>query len=540
MNKKWQIYLPLILSVVFIVGIFVGSRLSSGHQNGQVLLKISDLGFNKMNEIINYIEQEYVDTVDKKQLIDKTINSLLQELDPHSTYIAASDLASVNEPLEGNFEGIGVEFSIQRDTILVVSPVTGGPSEQAGIKAGDRMIEVDGINIAGIGITDKKIKTLLRGPRGTKIKLGIIRRGKPKEDFIVTRGQIPINSLDAAYLINDTTGYIKLSRFSKTTHQEFLDAALKLQRQGMKKVILDLRNNGGGYLDEAVKLADEFLEKGKIIVFTEGKARPKRYYKASSEGHFEDTHLDILIDEGSASASEIISGAIQDNDRGTIIGRRSYGKGLVQEQSSWPDGSAIRLTIARYYTPTGRSIQTPYNHGSKNYHLEQYHRFGKLEMEIDSSLFPDSLKYLTEGGHIVYGGGGIYPDIFVPFDTLNKTNYLMDIYYSGMVREFALEYVDQERENLNKNYANFYAFNKNFQVTPKILEQLIAYASKREVKRNDKEINKSKDLIKRYLKANISRYLFGNNGFYSTFNEQDVVVKKALETKHKNVLKKDH
>ncbi len=532
MNKKVQIYLPIIISVFFVLGILVGTRLSSGYKKkSPVFLRLTDMGFNKMNEIINYIEQEYVDTVNRSQLIDKTINSLLQELDPHSYYISSNEFAEINEPLEGSFEGIGVEFTIQDDTVLIISPIAGGPSEAVGLKAGDRIVEVEGENIAGVGITNKKIMKLLKGQGGSQVRVGILRNGQAVKQYVITRGKIPLYSLDAAYMIDSITGFIKLSRFSRTTYTEFMEGALKLKQQGMKRLILDLRNNGGGYLEEAVKLADEFLEKGNTIVFTEGKARPKKYYRATTAGEFENTQIRILVDESTASASEIISGAVQDNDRGIILGRRTYGKGLVQEQSNWPDGSGLRLTIARYYTPTGRSIQKPYDHGSKNYHLEQYGRFGKLEVAIDTLTYPDSLKFYTKNGKMVLGGGGIYPDIFVPIDTLYRTNYLIEMFYTGIIRDFALQLVDKQRDNLLKKYEDFYTFKNKYSVSSSVFNDLIIYAQQKGIKKNQREITLSKKLIENYLKANISKYLYGNNGFYSVYNTQDEAVLKAIEVK---------
>lgn len=528
-NSKSQKYLPIFLSLIFAFGILVGLRLSNKYnEKTQSILKITDMGFNKMNEIINYIEQEYVDTMNRELLIDKTINSLLQELDPHSYYISPEEFSDVNDPLEGNFDGIGIEFTIQNDTVMVISPIAGGPSELAGIKAGDRIINVNKENIAGVGITNKKIMLLLKGKSGTAVEISILRPQQGKKTFMITRDKIPLHSLDAAYMIQDTVGYIKLSRFSKTTYQEFMDEAMNLKALGMKKLILDLRNNGGGFLDEAVKIADEFLKKGHVILFTEGKARPKKYYKSTKVGEFENMGLCILIDEGTASASEIISGAIQDNDRGLIIGRRSYGKGLVQEQSNWPDGSAIRLTIARYYTPSGRSIQKPYNHGSKNYHLEQDHRIQSIDSKIDTADFPDSLKHFTRAGRIVYGGGGIYPDLYVPYDTTDRTMYLVELYYSGILRDYAIDYVDKNRHHLENTYPSHLAFSQNFNVDQKQFNGLIDFAVQKGLKSNSAEIKISRHWIEHYLKSNIGRYLYGNNGFYSSYNLTDPVIKEAL------------
>ncbi len=532
MTKPQGRFNPIILALVFIFGAFVGMRLSNGGYHNPELMNISPLGFNKLNEIIHYIEQEYVDTVKKEMLVDQTVGFLLQELDPHSYYIPPKDLSSVNEPLHGNFEGVGIEFSIQEDTILVISPITGGPSEQVGIRAGDRIVEVNDTIVAGTELTNKRVMQLLRGAKGTKVKVGILRghTSTQIQHFTITRDKIPINSVDVSFMLNDTTGYLKLSRFSRTTYEEFMQHSLTLKEKGMRKLVLDLRNNGGGYLDQAVKLADEFLVSGELIVYTKGKARPKRTYYATSSGAFHQTDICVLIDEGTASASEIISGAVQDNDRGTIIGRRSYGKGLVQEQTNWPDGSAIRLTIARYYTPTGRSIQMPYEEGSEAYHEAQYERLGSIETEIDSSAFPDSLKYFTPSGDVVYGGGGIYPDVIVPFDTTDRTDYFIALLYNGLIREYALDYVDQHRAEFKDMYTDAAEFEKLFVVDYSLLKGLYGFASEAGVKYKRTQANVSTRLISNYLKANIARYLFGSKGFYRVFNKNDKAIKKALNT----------
>lgn len=530
MQSKRQIYLPLVLALVFVLGILLGIRLSSKYQkNSQVILKLTDMGFNKMNEMINYIEQEYVDTVQRSQLIDKTINSLLQELDPHSYYIAPEEFAEMNDPLEGNFDGIGIEFTIQNDTLMVISPIAGGPSELAGIKAGDRIVEVSKENIAGVGVTNKKIFSLLKGTKGSVVDLKILRKGSKKSLFFhVTRDKIPLHSLDASYMVNDSVGYIKLSRFSRTTYQEFIDEALNLKALGMKKMILDLRGNGGGFLDEAIKIADEFLSKGNNILFTEGKARPKKYYRATSVGSLEDIRLSVLVDEGTASASEIISGAIQDNDRGLIIGRRTYGKGLVQEQSNWPDGSALRLTIARYYTPSGRSIQRSYAQGSKNYHLLHDQEF-ETKGNGDTLFSMDTLRHYTKSGRVVYGGGGIYPDVLASIDTSDRTVYLVELYFSGVVREFAIDFVDKKRHEIHNKYPNHSSFSKGFFTDDKLFFSLLDFAASKGVAKNMKEANISRKRIENFTKASIGRYLYGNEGFYSTYNQLDEVVQKALQ-----------
>ncbi|RMG76128.1 MAG: S41 family peptidase, partial [Bacteroidetes bacterium] len=434
--------------------------------------------------MINYIKEEYVDSVNVKELEEKTIQYLLQELDPHSYYIPAKDLQSMNEPIEGEFEGIGIEFRIINDTVVVINPIGGGPSEKVGIMPGDRIVSVNDSIIAGTGITNRDIMNLLRGKKGTEVKVGIKRNGSDEIlSFNIVRDKIPINSIEAAYMIDDETGYIKLSRFSRTSHEEFVNAAEKLLEQGMKKLIFDLTGNGGGLLEAAVDIADEFLPDKTLIVYTEGKARPRRSYYATSKGILEDIPVAVLIDEGSASASEIVAGAIQDNDRGIIIGRRSFGKGLVQEPSTWPDGSAIRLTIARYYTPTGRSIQRPYDKGVEKYHEDYYNRLNNGELITPDSIhFPDSLKYTTPKGKTVYGGGGIMPDIFVPIDTAHRTFYLSDLIYKGVIRQYAFDKIDKNRREWISKYPNIQVFKNNYLISDKELKEFIKYAENKGVK----------------------------------------------------------
>ncbi len=516
--------------MIFVLGVLIGLRLNNSYTGkNSVLLNVSDLGFGKLNQVINYIEQDYVDSVKRKKLVDKTLFTLLQDLDPHSYYIPAKELGSVTESLQGNFDGIGVEFRINNDTILVISPISEGPSDIVGIKSGDRIVKVDGKTVAGTKLNNQKVMELLRGEKGTKVKVGVKRRGVTDlMNFTITRDKIPLYSVDVSMMLDSTTGYLKLSRFSRTTYIEFMEHAGRLQEQGMNKLVFDLRNNGGGYLDQAIRIADEFLAKDKLIVFTQGRSRPRKTYYASSDGDFENTELVILIDEGTASASEIISGAIQDNDRGVIIGRRSYGKGLVQEQSNWPDGSAIRLTIARYYTPSGRSIQTPYNEGSAAYHEANYDRMGTIQLELDSSKFPDSLKYYTSSGKVVYGGGGIYPDIFVPFDTVNRTSYYINLIYSGVIREAALKFVDDNRAELETKYKTATKFNEDFLLSEAALNEIINKATELDIPFNLSEYNTSKELISQNFKSNIARYLFGNEGFYKVNNQIDTVVKTAI------------
>ncbi len=531
MNRpKFYIYLPIFFALVLILGVLIGSTFSLSGNLGSGSITV-DAGnkYNKIEEILKYIDQEYVDTVNNKKLIESTITSMLQTLDPHSAYISADDLAADNEPLQGNFEGIGVEFNIVSDTISVIDAIQGGPAERVGLMAGDRIVKVDGKLVAGIKISNKMVMEKLKGPGGTKVKVSVARRRKPSLiDFTITRGTIPIYSVDVAYMVAPQTGYIKITRFAATTYDEYMAAFKKLKAKGMQNLIIDLRQNGGGYLNTATSIADEFLDKGKEILYTEGKARPRKDYKATSTGEFETGKLIVLIDDGSASASEILSGALQDNDRATIVGRRSFGKGLVQEQSEFSDGSAMRLTIARYYTPSGRCIQKPYNGNIEEYYSEEYDRYKNGELEnADSIKNGNSKKYKTLSGRIVYGGGGITPDVFVPLDTTGRSRYLTEVLYNGIVNDFAFEYADKERSTL-KTYTPE-SFNANFQITPAILNDFADYAAKNNVKRNDVQMKQSEVILKNQLKALIARNIWNNDGFYPVFQSQDNVLKKAVE-----------
>lgn len=530
MNRpKFYIYLPIVFALVLILGIFIGSTFSLKKSNGNISVDTGDQ-YDKINQILRYVEDQYVDTIKTKDLVDKTIISMLANLDPHSSYITAEELIASNEPLQGNFEGIGVEFNIVDDTIRVISAIAGGPSEAVGVQAGDKIIKVDGKVVAGIKITNKQVMENLKGKGGTKVKVSMMRRGKRGLlDFNITRGTIPIYSIDVSYMLNAKTGYIKISRFGATTYDEYMQAFEKLKLQGMQQLIVDLRGNGGGYLNTAVDIADEFLGAGKGIVYTEGKARPRKDYQATKKGEFETGKLMVLIDDGSASASEILAGALQDNDRATIIGRRSFGKGLVQEQSEFSDSSAIRLTIARYYTPTGRSIQKSYANGIEAYYEEENNRYANGELETaDSIKITDSIKFVTPAGKVVYGGGGIVPDVFVGLDTAGRSLYLTEVFFTGTINDFAFEYSDRERNKLNA-YKTVENFNKSFSITPAILNELIVYAEKNKIKRNNKEIAQSEKILKNQLKALIARNIFNGEGYYQVIQNQDNVLKKAIE-----------
>lgn len=519
-----KIFLPLIFGFILASGIFIGSKIVPAPRANSS---------NKISDIIDYIQQEYVDTVNRTQLMNSSIEKMLEQLDPHSAYIPAEDLASANEPLEGNFEGVGIEFHLQQDTVMVVTAISGGPSERVGVLPGDRIIKVDGRKMTGTDITNEKVFKALRGKGGTLVTVSIFRKKSPKVlDFKITRGKIPIYSVDTYYMADPKTGYIKISRFAATTYDEFMVAMNKLKDQGMQKLILDLRGNPGGFLDAATKIADEFLGGKKMIVYTQGKSRPRSSYYANQPGIFESGKLIVLVDEGSASASEIVSGALQDWDRATIVGRRSFGKGLVQEQTVLPDGSAIRLTIARYYTPTGRSIQKPYSHGIEAYDEEVIDRYKHGELvNKDSIHLVDSLKFHTPGGKTVYGGGGIMPDVFVPLDTTYESEYMNRLFAMGLVNQFAYNYVDTHRDYL-KSFKNAEAFRSSFQIDDAILNDFTQFSSKEGVVKDEKGLKKSAPMIRNQLKAYIARLIWQNEGLYPVLHDMDNAYKKALELIH--------
>lgn len=530
-NKtKFYIYVPILIGLFFAGGIYMGSTMQSTNNGTKRVFKLPVASSNKLNDIINYINNEYVDDVEKEALVDKAIKTILEDLDPHSYYISAADLQAMSEPLEGSFEGIGVQFSIQKDTVVVVTPVNGGPSEKVGVLSGDRIVKVNGELIAGNGVTNRKVMEMLKGEKGTPVNITVWRNGSDTVNFEIIRDKIPIYSMDIAYMVNEKTGLIKLSRFSKTTYQEFMKGATKLKEKGMENLILDLRGNGGGFMDAAIKIVDEFLEEGELIVFTEGRARPRQNYYATSNNAFADMNLAVLIDEGSASASEIIAGAIQDNDRGIIIGRRSFGKGLVQEQSAWPDGSATRLTIARYHTPTGRCIQRPYNNGTDKYESDYKHRWESGELYTQDSIsFPDSLKYKTPGGRTVYGGGGIMPDQFIPVDTSGGSYYYTELLYGGIFYQFAFQYADRNREMLNefKGYQEFVDYFDAHQ--KEVLQEFTQFGEKKGVEKDPNGFLRSKERITQRLQAQIARNIWDNDGFYPILFDTDPTVKQATE-----------
>lgn len=500
--------------------------------NGSIKAQVLSDESLKFSQVLNWIDKYYVDSVNKSELVENAIIEMLQSLDPHSTYMNKEEVRQMNEPLQGNFEGIGVSFNILNDTIFVVNPIPGGPSEQVGILAGDRIIFIDGENVAGKGIKTTDVFSRLRGKKGTQVTVSILRRSAGNLiDFTITRDKIPIYSLDASYMIDDRIGYIKLNRFSFTTMDEFESALAELKKDGVQDLIIDLSGNGGGYLEVAVKLADQFLNEGKLIVYTEGEKHPKRNYVASSRGNFEEGRVIILIDEGSASASEIVAGAIQDWDRGIIVGRRSFGKGLVQNPMLLIDSSMVRLTIARYYTPSGRLIQKPYDKGYDEYSNDLVNRFNNGELtSSDSIVFPDSLRYKTlNSGRVVYGGGGIMPDYFVPLDTSYQSDYYRRLINRGILNLFVLNYVDDNREKLNARYPDFNAFNARFEATDDIISQLSAYAESQDLKWTDSDFSRSEEHIKTVIKAYIARDLWNSSEFYQVYNTINESYLRAIE-----------
>ncbi|HEX4886505.1 MAG TPA: S41 family peptidase [Luteibaculaceae bacterium] len=527
MKPHKSVYLPLLLAATLVAGVYLGLLLSANADRQQINFitpNTRTIG-GKLNQILNYIEDQYVDTIEKEKLAEKAINSLLADLDPHSYYIPAEELSDLTEPLEGNFDGIGVEFLIENDTIVVVNTVVGGPSESVGIQAGDRITRINGKLVAGTGIQNQDVMKYLRGPSGSKVKVDVIRNGKIKQSFSITRGKIPINSVDASLLINDTTGYIKISRFAKYTYEEFMTAVKDLQkaRPQLKKLVIDLRNNGGGYLNSAIQMAEEFLPKGKLIVYTQGKSQPTRKYSSSRNGTLTQLQLDILVNESSASASEVFAGAMQDQDRATIIGRRTFGKGLVQEQMELPDRSALRLTVARYYTPTGRSIQKPYGKGI-DYESDFEARFNSGELfSRDSIKVADSLKYRTPGGKIVYGGGGIVPDYFVPLDSTEQSLLLSSLMYTGELNNQAFDYVDANRRKLGK-YKTAVQFVKEFKVDDRLYQSAMGTVLSDYSGTIRLITPQETRAIKLRLKALIARNLFGTEGYYAVMIPSDPMI----------------
>ena len=473
----------------------------------------------------------YVDETDENKLVESAIIGMLEELDPHSTYSNPEEVKKMNEPLQGNFDGIGIQFNMAEDTLFVIQPVSGGPSEKVGIRAGDRIVMVNDTLIAGVKMSTEDIMRRLKGPKGTKVNVKVVRRGVDEQlSFTIERDKIPVYSLDASYMMTPRIGYIKINRFGATTHAEFMEALASLKGQGMQDLILDLQGNGGGYLNAAIDIADEFLGQGELIVYTEGRRNPRRDFFAKGNGKHQQGKLVVLVDEFSASASEIVAGAVQDQDRGMVVGRRTFGKGLVQRPIDLPDGSMIRLTVARYYTPAGRCIQKPYE-SAEQYNADLIERYNRGEMmSADSIHFPDSLKCTTlKKGRTVYGGGGVMPDYFVPVDTTLYTKYHSQLSNKGVLLKVHFQLIDAHREEWTQKYADYGVFSQKFEFTNKMMKQLIAEGEKEGIKYDEDQYKKSESLIKLQLKALIARDLWDMNEYYHTINVVNESVNKALE-----------
>ena len=480
------------------------------------------------------IKSLYVDSVDEKKLVEDGIRGMLEKLDPHSSYSTPKEVKALNEPLAGNFEGIGVQFNMIEDTLLVIQPVTGGPSEKVGIVAGDRIVSVNDSAIAGVKMAKEEIMRRLRGPKGTKVVLGIVRRGIPDViTFKVTRDKIPVNTIDATYMIRPGVGYVRIGSFGAATHSEFIESIAKLKEQGMRDLILDLQGNGGGYLQAAVDIANELLPKNDLIVYTSGRRVPRMEYRAKGDGFLQDGKIVVLVDEYTASAAEIVTGAVQDQDRGTVVGRRTFGKGLVQRPIDLPDGSMIRLTIAHYYTPAGRCIQKPYEKGkADDYAMDVYNRLKHGELtNADSIHFADSLKCFTlRKRRTVYGGGGIMPDHFVPLDTLAYTNLHRQLSARSFIINTNLKYVDKHRKELKKCYTSFEDFKQNFVFPKDEIDAMIAEAEKSNLKPKDKEeLEKTLPRLSLQLKALVARDLWDMSEYFAIMNEDSEIVRKGIE-----------
>ena len=493
--------------------------------------KNNQLQMRKLNLAQFAIANLYVDETDENKLVESAIIGMLEGLDPHSTYSNAEEVKKMNEPLQGNFDGIGIQFNMAEDTLFVIQPVSGGPSEKVGIRAGDRIVMVNDTTIAGVKMSTEDITRRLKGPKGTKVDVKVVRRGVEELlSFTIERDKIPMYSLDASYMMASKVGYIKINRFGATTHEEFMEALARLKGQGMQDLILDLQGNGGGYLNAAIDIANEFLGGGELIVYTEGRRNPRREFFAKGDGKHQYGKLIVLVDEFSASASEIVAGAVQDWDRGMVVGRRTFGKGLVQRPIDLPDGSMIRLTVARYYTPAGRCIQKPYESIEK-YNADLIERYNRGEMmSADSIHFPDSLKSSTlKKGRTVYGGGGIMPDYFVPVDTTLFTKYHSRLSNKGVLLKVHFQLIDTHRDEWSKKYPDYATFNRKFELSDKMMKQLIAEGEKDGVKFDEEQYKKSESLIKLQLKALIARDLWDMNEYYHTINVVNESVNKALE-----------
>ncbi|PWJ59886.1 carboxyl-terminal processing protease [Dyadobacter jejuensis] len=532
-NSPYVVRMPIIIGITLAAGILLGSTFFSGNKNMKEVAR----GYSKFREVLMLVENNYVDSVSTEELVDYSITKMLEKLDPHTAYFNVEEAAAARSQLDSGFDGIGVEFNIYNDTVYVVTPLSGGPSETIGILSGDRILKVDQEKLSGPGVTNADVFKMLRGKRGTKVNLLIERVGlKENLTFTVTRDRIPTYSVDAAYMVDQEIGYIKVTRFSETTYDEFKSALMSLKAEGLKKLILDLRGNPGGYMERATSMADEFIDGNKLLVYTKGKdSRFDKKTEAHIDGIFEKGPVIVLMDEGSASASEILAGALQDHDRALVIGRRSYGKGLVQMPVKLSDGSELRLTISRYYTPSGRSIQKPYEMGKgEDYSQDLSHRYESGELfNADSIKLDKSKVYKTDGGRYVYGGGGIMPDVFVPRDTLTNSKYLFELYAKNIIREYALKYANTQQKKLVKS--SFEQYLAQFKVTDAMMKELIKDATLAGIEYKQAEFTRSRPLIEAQTKAIIGRYVWGrnhkgglNNEVYRVLNPTDNVYREAI------------
>lgn len=530
--KKTNRYMPLLMALCVVVGILIGNFYAN-HFSGN-RLNIINSGSNRLSNLLHIIDDQYVDKVNIDSLVNNAIPLILAELDPHSVYISAKDAQAANDDLKGSFTGIGVEFTIRQDTIHVQNVISNGPAERAGVLAGDKIISVDGKPFVGKIVTNEEAMHRLKGPKDTKVKIGVLRYGSKKPKYItITRGEIPQKSITATYMLDDKTGYIRIKNFGETTYPELLIALEQLSQQGFSNLVIDLRDNTGGLLTSAIQIANEFLPKNKLIVYTEGRKSPKQEFASDGHGSYQKLPLVVLINEVSASASEIFAGAMQDNDRATIIGRRSFGKGLVQQQIGFPDGSIIRLTIARYYTPSGRCIQKPYSTGDdKNYEQDLITRYQHGEFFSQDSIKHTGPAYHTGLGRVVYGGGGITPDIFVPEDTLGMTSYFKEASMSGLILQYAFSYTDDNRLKLN-NFKEMMEMS-DYLSKQNLVEQFATYADKHGLQRRNLLIKKSHKLLERSLNGRIIYNMLNEQAWTEYINQDDPVIRHTLEVFHNN------
>ena len=530
--KKSNRFMPLIMAVCVIIGIMIGSFYAN-HFSGN-RLNIINSGSNRLSNLLHLIDDQYVDKVNIDSLVDVAIPQILADLDPHSVYISAKDAQAVADDLKGSFSGVGIEFTIRKDTIHVQNVVKNGPAQRAGILAGDKIVSVDGKPFVGKIVTNEEAMRHLKGPKDTKVKLGVMRYGqKAVKYFTVTRGDIPQKSITATYMLDKNTGYIKVKSFGETTYPEMLIALAKLSQEGFTNLVIDLRDNTGGYMNSAIQMANEFLPKNKLIVYTIGRKSPRQDFPSDGHGSYQKIPLVVLINEGSASASEIFAGAMQDNDRATIIGRRSFGKGLVQQQLSFPDGSMIRLTIARYYTPSGRCIQKPFTAGdNKDYEEDLLTRYQHGEFFSQDSIKHHGPAYHTSIGRTVYGGGGITPDIFVAEDTLGMTSYYKQAAMSGLILQYAFTYTDNNRPKLN-TYKDMMSLSK-YLVSQNTVEQFAAYADRNGLKRRNLMIRKSHKLLERFINSRIIYNMLDDEAWTEYINADDPTIAKALSVFREN------